>query len=517
MYRDGLAIPLPNHIPGVFLEKTEDGLAVLVERFVRTRGPFTTFDLSSRFGLSAPHALAELESIEKQGRVMRGPFTPSPRGAEWCDVDALRRIRKASLFRARGGVQPVESRDYARFLSVWHGVASVEAPTDDSGGALIAAIEQLQGCPLPASALEVDILASRVSDYRPLDLDLLAARGEVVLEGRGALGLRDGKVALYLAPNRVLLGRPSPDPLKTDLHQRVRSILQLKGALFLPEIAAFCAGVRPTDIVDALWGLFWNGEVTNDSVAALRARTTDPARSPGRRFVAAHMRRYRSRVDIPADGAGRFSMLSPHPGESVESRLATIEQWLQRHGVLTREAIQAEANEGGFGAVYPILRALEERGQLRRGYFIEGPGALQFADPFAVDRMRELKASFSEARAAVLAATDPANPFGMTLPWPPWCDGKGERRARQHVVIADGELTALLFADGARVQVHQGDAGSDGDRRARLSAQAIVRWMRRRALRIIGHEGVSSPLNAGALAKALSEAGLTPSGPGFRL
>ncbi|MBX7186003.1 MAG: DEAD/DEAH box helicase, partial [Vicinamibacteria bacterium] len=382
--------------------------------------------------------------------------------------------------------------------------------------------------PLPASALESDILACRVPGYRPQDLDLMVARGEVVLEGRGALGARDGKVALYLSPNRALFGHPPNDPIEGDLPARVRDVLRKTGAAFLPEIEALCAGVRRDDLVDALWDLFWNGEVTSDSTAALRARSFDPGRAGGKRFVAdqgprfglgGRMGRYRSRLETPADAVGRFSLPLEMPAASVESRLGAIEQWLARHGILTREAIGAEAREGGFSAVYSLLRALEERGQVRRGYFIEGLGALQFADPSAVDRLRDLKdgAAGREPSAVVLAATDPANPFGVTLPWPAWCTGEGERRARAHVVIADGELTALFFAEGARAIVHLPESPHDKDRLGRSSALAIALWMRRKALRIIGHETQDAPLNASAMAGMLREAGLSPSGPGFRL
>ena len=519
LYRDALTVALPPHIPKAFLGSTEGGLVALVERYARTRGPFTTTAVSSRYGLTPHRVFADLETLEARGRLIRGPFTRQPNDTEWCDVDTLRRIRRLSLAKARGGVNPVEARDYARFLMAWHGLGDFEggASPPDRADALLSAIDQLQGCPVPASALEGDILASRVPDYRSQDLDLLVARGDVVLEGRGALGGRDGKVALYLAANRALFGHPPQEPVEGDVPDGVRAVLRSKGAVFLPEIDAALTGVRRSDVVAALWDLFWNGEVTSDSAAALRARAHDSAKASGKRFVAARMGRYRSRLDTPADGVGRFSLLRPRSAESVESRLATIEQWLARHGVLTREAISAEAKEGGFSAVYPILRALEERGQVRRGYFIEGLGALQFADPSAVDRMRELKDAPSFCRAAVLAATDPANPFGVTLPWPAWCEGRGERRARAHVVIADGELTALLFADGARAIVHLPEADASQGALARMSAQAVVGWMHRRALRIIGHESVEAPLNTSALAKALREAGLIPSGPGFRL
>ena len=522
LYRDALGLALPKGVPEAFLGAAGGALAALVERFVRPRGPFTLRDLCSRFGLSREAARAEVERLEERGRLIRGPFSREPLETEWCDLDVLGRIRRLSLAKARGGVRPVEGRDYARFLVDWHGAApdlgaAENDPGDDSerGEALLAAVDQLQGCAVPASALEVDVLASRVSGYRPQDLDGLIARGEVVLEGRGSLGAHDGKVALYLSPNRSLLGRGAAAPLDHDVAVRVRSALQARGAMFLPELEAACAGVRRRDVIDALWDLFWNGEVTSDSAAAVRARTFDPGKTPGQRFGSARMGRYRSRLDVPADAVGRFALLPALPEVSTPGRLATLEQWLARHGILTREAISAEAREGGFSAVYSLLRALEERGQVRRGYFIEGLGALQFADPAAVDRLRELKDSSPEPEAVVLAATDPANPFGVTLPWPGWCDQQGERRARAHVVIADGELTALLQADGARAMVHAPEV--ERERLGRVGGRAIASWMRRRALRIIGHETQGTPLNQSALASALREAGLIPSGPGFRL
>jgi ATP-dependent Lhr-like helicase len=521
LYRDALRIALPKGLPAAFLGPAAEGLTALVERYARHRGPFTAGDLRARFALSLGRAGAELEALEKSGQLIRGPFSRDPQETEWCHGGALKRIRRLSLAKARGGVRPVEGRDYARFLAEWHGVlrdlvpGSEDPGEADRGEALLAAIDRLQGSPLPASALEIDVLPSRVPGYRSPDLDLLIARGDVVLEGRGSLGARDGKVALYLAPNRALFGHPPEPPLDEEVAVRVRSALRSRGALFLPEVEAACPGLRRGDAIAALWALFWNGEVTSDSAAALRARAFDPGRGPGKRFAAARIGRYRSRLDVPADAVGRFAILPPPSATSTPGRLAALEQWLCRHGILTREAIAAEAREGGFSAVYSILRSLEERGQVRRGYFIEGLGALQFADPAAVDLLRDLKNAGRDPVAVVLAATDPANPFGVTLPWPGWCAGQGERRVRAHVVIADGELTALVFGDGARVIVHLPEDGREG--LARASASAIVAWMRRRALRIIGHETQDVALNRGDLSASLLAAGLVPSGPGFRL
>ncbi len=535
LYRDTLGVALPRDIPKAFAGKVPGGLPVIVQRYARTRGPFTTADLAARYDLAPEQTLCELVALEESGRLIRGPFTRQASDVEWCDVDALRRIRRLSLAKARGGVRPVDAQDYASFLMAWHGLgeasdeimgARVDGPetetnAQDHEAALLSAIAQLQGYPVPASALEAELLGARVPGYRPQDLDLLVARGEVILEGRGSLGARDGRVAFYLPPNRAQFGRQSAAPLEEEVAVRVREVLKSKGALFLHEIEAACGAVRRTDLLDALWALFWNGEITNDSAAALRARVLDPVKLPGKRFVAGRMGRYRARLDTPPDAVGRFSLLKAPAAASVEGRLALVEQWLDRHGVLTREAISAEGVEGGFSSVYPLLRALEERGQVRRGYFIEGLGALQFADAAAVDRMREMKETASPVRCAVLAATDPANPFGVTLPWPAWCEGAAERRARTSVVIADGELTAVFLADGARATLPGTDARSVSEAdifaRASASGQAIAHWMRRRAIRIIGHESHDSPLNRSSLASALRAAGLSPSGPGFRL
>src|SRR6185369_5843866 len=139
------------------------------------------------------------------------------------------------------------------------------------------------------------------------------------------------------------------------------------------------------------------------------------------------------------------------------TRRATVlaETLLERHGVLTRGAVMAEGTTGGFAAVYPVLAAMEERGAARRGYFVEGLGAAQFALPGAVDRLR---GGTEHRDALVLAATDPANPYGAALPWPERVidAGDGERaghragrKAGALVVTVDGDL-ALYVERGGR-------------------------------------------------------------------
>ena len=517
LYRSAAGITLPEGLPPAFSEAVPDARVGLLRRFAQTRGPFSTADAVARYGLSRDVVAETLERLESRGDLYRGPFTPDAVDVEWCDAAVLKRIRRQSLAKARGEVSAVDSRDYARFLVAWNGLGDEASHGGDRIEALLAAVEQIQGAAIPTSALEQDVLLSRVPEYRGQDLDVLVSRGDVVVEGRGALNTRDGRVALYIGPHRDALGATPFEPCVGEPFARIRSVLAGRGALFFPEIARALPDLRSHDLIDALWSLFWNGEVTNDAVSALRARTAGASVSASRRIVASTMNRYRSRFDIPREAVGRFSLLTPPGGDRAEVALASIEQWLARYGVLTREAVMAEGCTGGFSGIYPVLRALEERGQVRRGYFVEGLGALQFADPAAVDRLREIKAARDSGQSVVLAATDPAQPFGATLRWPEWTKGEGERRAHHHVTIADGTLTALLAGEGSRVLVHLPDNEGESARLARLTARAIAAWMRRGAIRIIGHAPSPRALNQGLLAAALRSEGLSPSGPGFRL
>jgi ATP-dependent Lhr-like helicase len=316
--------------------------------------------------------------------------------------------------------------------------------------ALVDVLGQLQGAPLPASVFESEVLPARLAEYRAADLDALATAGELVWVGAGAIGANDGRVRLVFRDQAGLLvpepgaagaGDDVPDgPVHTALLDR----LGQRGASFWSDLVqAVQAGGLPYDdatVLAALWDLAWAGLVTNDSLAPLRAFVGGKVRkAAGRRRPAVGRL---TRLGPPA-AAGRWSLVAPlldprpSPTEAAHARAA---QLVERYGVLTREAALGEGTEGGFAGVYPVLRALEEKGRVRRGYFVAGLGAAQFALPGAVDRLRAAR----EAPMLVLAATDPAQPYGAALAWPETA-GRPARAAGALVVLAEG--TAVVFVE----------------------------------------------------------------------
>ena len=371
----------------------------------------------------------------------------------------LRSLRQRSLAALRKEVEPVDAGALAGFLPAWQGVGSDARGLDR----LFEVVRQLQGVAIPASVLERDVLPARVADYYPRQLDELTAAGEVVWMGAGPLGRDDGKVMLFLRGNAALL-RPvtGGDRPEGPEHDGLRGFLGRRGASFFRELsgAAVAFGHAGGDklLLDALWDLVWAGEVTNDSFAPLRAF----AGGAGSRSRAAK-RSGRPRVGAltvlgPPKAQGRWSLVEadlPIADVSATQRghaLATA--LLDRHGVLTREAVRGEGHPRGFAGVYPVLRAMEESGRCRRGYFVAGLGGAQFALPGAVDRLRADRRD-SVRGPLVLAATDPANVYGLSLPWPhrPQTGTKpvvGPRRvAGAYVVLLDG-LPCLYVEKGAK-------------------------------------------------------------------
>jgi ATP-dependent Lhr-like helicase len=269
--------------------------------------------------------------------------------------------------------------------------------------------------------------------------------------------------------------RPRPDraSAQRDRETAIVEYLDTRGASFFGQLHEAAGSGYPGETVDALWNLAWGGVVTNDTFHALRAFTH--ARAPRRRARRAEAPAFRSRRLVPPAAEGRWGLVAqaiePAKDDATRWAAAIAQQMLTRHGVLTREAVGAESIPGGFGVVYPVLKAMEEAGRLRRGYFVVGLGATQFALPGALDLLRSLRDGVPAAipgpdgredETLALAATDPANPYGATLRWPGQAAaatlvnpgpsdllqasaGRGPTRVvGATVVLADGALVAYL-------------------------------------------------------------------------
>ncbi|NBR66625.1 MAG: DEAD/DEAH box helicase [Actinobacteria bacterium] len=452
LYRDALGCGLPLGLPAAFTDPRPAPLGHLVARFARTHGPFLTSQAADRFGTTRERIAGALAGLESDGRVVRGEFRPGGTEREWCDVDVLRQLRRRSLAALRREVEPVEQAALARFLPAWHAITAPQRGTD----ALVGAVNVLQGAALVASSLETDVLPLRVRGYRQSDLDALCATGEVVWVGAGALGSSDGRIRLFFADQLALLAPAIefPEPPQGDVHDALRMSLQQRGALFFSQLRAAAPQATDSEVLAALWDLVWAGEVTNDTLAPLRAMLSGGGRAGATSRTAGRTGRPRpgrlTRIGPPT-GAGRWSLVAPlllPAPRPTESSHALALQMLERHGVVTREAVLAEGPVGGFAAVYGVLKTMEERGQVRRGYFINGLGAAQFALPGAVDRLRDARDGVdaelhpeSVPTPVVLAATDPAQPHGATVPWP-LTTGRPTRSAGAVVVLADGEVLA---------------------------------------------------------------------------
>ncbi|MEQ1731171.1 MAG: DEAD/DEAH box helicase, partial [Vicinamibacterales bacterium] len=420
----------------------------------------------------------------------------------------------------------------------------------------------LQGAPLPASILETDILAARLEQYEPGDLDAVIGAGEVVWVGVEPLGERDGRVALYLADHLPRLlppridERPAPSsgarkptprtpapqiptPPAPGLPARESALVEwlaARGASFFAPLHEAAGGGYPAETVDALWNLVWQGLVTNDGVHALRAFTK--ARVTSRRRADRHASTFRSRRLVPRSAEGRWALVRPLDVETTSARgtiaaqartrqqttswaAAATQQLLSRHGVVTRESIAAETLPGGFGPVYTVMKAMEESGRIRRGYFVAGLGATQFAMPAALDLLRSMRDTPEDAQVVTLAATDPANPYGATLKWPGLdaAHGRGPTRTvGASVILVDGALCGYLARGERMLLAWVPDTEPQRTRVARAVARALVERARSggdtpRGMLIEELNGVSATLHP--LASFCVEAGFTAGAMGL--
>jgi ATP-dependent helicase Lhr and Lhr-like helicase len=418
-YRDAVGAMPPAGLPDAYLEGGDDPLAWVLRRFARGRGPFTTAEAAARYGLTLEAAEEKLAALG----LVRGELRPGGTEREWSDPDVLRRLRRASLAALRKEIEPAEPAALGRFLPAWQGI--------DRRATLREALVPLQGMSLPVALWESDVLPRRVPRYEPAQLDQLTASGEVVWVGAGL-----ERVAVYFREDAPALGRPAALPAPESMeHDRVREALRT-GALFWFDLLRE-TGLESEALMPALWDLVWAGEVTNDAWQPLRAQrryaTPRQDRRP-RRFS-------RQRADAITATQGRWSSTAGlFPGEPDPRTLAEL--LLERQGIVTRDGVRAEGIPGGYAPVYRELRRLEILGTCRRGYFVEGLGGAQFALPGAVERLRDRT---SDETALVLAAADPAQPFGAALSWPKRAGARAARVAGAYVVLLDG--SPALFVD----------------------------------------------------------------------
>jgi ATP-dependent Lhr-like helicase len=582
--RDALGVALPPGIPDAFTEPVPDPLRDLVARYARTHGPFTAASAAHRYGLGIAVVIGTLHRLAAEGRVAEGEFLPGGRGTEWCEAGVLRLLRRRCLAKLRKEVEPVPPQVFAAFLPAWQHADQQSAGERGQDGrrsrrigpdAVYDVVEQLAGTAVPASALETLVLPGRLPGYSPALLDELTAAGEVVWSGSGGLPAGDGWIVLAPAGTAPLL-LPEPGEITvTPVHEAVLAALDGGGALFfraLADRATAWLGSRQADgqgqgdqdqgsaalaalatdqaIATAIWDLVWAGQLTNDTLAPLRTvlgtgrpaptvtltavtpggrpgsggRAGRPGRGAGRR--PGYGRAVLPTRSGPPTVSGRWSMLPVPEADRTRRLHALALSLLDRHGIVLRGAAAAERVPGGFAALYPVLRAMEESGQCRRGYFVEGLGAAQFALPGAVDRMRAAtaqphvteEASAGAGRVLVLAAADPANAYGAALPWPPRPDEapgghRPGRKAGALVVLTDGELVLYVERGGKTLLSWTSDPAALGPAAAALASAVHDGALGRLTVERADGSGVyDSPL-----AQALEAAGFRPTPRGLRL
>jgi len=471
--RDGLGVALPPGIPAAFTEPVDDPLGDLVSRYARTHGPFTAGAAADRLGLPVAVVADVLTRLATARRVVEGEFVPAdtlpvPDSVQWCHPDVLGQIRRGSLAATRSAIAPVDHASFTRFLLDWQHVTGSRHPRGADGVATV--LDQLAGVPIPASAWESLVLPARVDGYVPAMLDELLSSGEFVWSGHGAIGAADGWIAFHPADLAAATLAPPDEAEMSATMTVIVEALGAGGALRLPELVAGLDA--PGDVHDAVWALVWAGRVANDGFAPVRALLSGRG-GPAKRSAPSHRSRRAPRLRgarlsgaylagatsptpaVPAALSGRWLLLDRPDVDPTAATSATCEVLLERHGVVTKGAVHSEGVSGGFSRIYRALTVFEDSGKVRRGYYVDRLGGAQFAAPATVDVLRD-HTTIPRDRAGgavVLAATDPANPYGAALEWPAGAAGghRPGRKAGALVVLVDGELACFVERGGKTV------------------------------------------------------------------
>ena len=545
LYRDALDARLPEGVPRDLLASRPAPLESLLRRYAHSRGPFTAADAAARFGLFEGATEPLLTRLEEAGRLSRGEFRREGDVVEWCDRDVLRRIKRRTLARLRREAEPVDGAALARFLTRWQSVdTTAAAPTRPatrnrgrsvapaaSDGALVRlreAVAQLEGVPLSWRNLVGHVLPARVPGFRVEMLDRLAAAGEMLWVGDGRLGSRDGRVAIYRRERFQVLARGSGSSESSEEwpaaapHGAVLDRLAARGACFTFDLVGGVVGDGDwgeTEVEAAIWDLVWAGRITNDTFLPLaslgkRRRSTAGRASRGlprgwRRGPRAGTAQAGVRAGMPGARRGRPGMLAggrwslvgdlaPAAGRVSDTEwshaMATL--LLDRHGVVAAETARSENVPGGFEALYPVLREMEEAGHIRRGYFVHGLAGRQFALPAAVERLRrERKGPAKRGAIGILPAVDPASPWGAVLPWPQLGTAldprrRGPRRiAGAWLVLRAGSPCLYLEAGGQGIWTFAALGGDPEPEDVWAALRDLAGRRRRRTLRLVRIDG----------------------------
>ena len=530
-YRDGLGTAPPGGLPAAFLEPVPHAFESLLLRYARTHGPFLASAVARRWALAVGPVVAGLDALEARGQLLSGAFLPGGDGTEreYCDPQVMRRIKRRTLARLRGEIEPVEAATLGRFLPAWQGLAGegarreAGAPAARHEALLLDALGRLEGCPIPFSELEARVLPARVPGYAPHMLDQLGARGELVWAGRGSLGPSDGRVVLVRRDQAAVLLDPPGAAPDDPVQRSILDAIEQQGACFFFElerrVGAQGAAVRAEVLQEALWALVWAGHLTNDTLQPLRGLKA-PRRKRGRSAARPAWRRGPRAAWSGAGGAGptggRWSRVQDLLDDRVtdtDRGMARASALLDRYGVVGREVAAAEELRGGFSSILPVLYELEEAGQVRQGWFVAGLGGAQFAVPGAVDRLRTLREPDEVVRC--LAATDPGQPYGAVAPWPEPADGAPppRREAGATVALWGGEPVLWLGRGGRSLLTFE---ASEHPRRLQAAVRALAAALPGRSSVTIQSVDGSPPHDAARFA-ALVAAGFSREGAGLRL
>ncbi|HYN56982.1 MAG TPA: DEAD/DEAH box helicase [Motilibacterales bacterium] len=574
--RDGLGAPIPSGVAEAHLSPVEDPLGDLIARYSRTHGPFTVEDVVGELGLPPAVVSHRLATSRAAGRVIEGWFIPDSPGPQWCHPDVLRLIKRRSVAMLRQQIEPVSQAALATFLPRWQNIGQHAVTRLRGVDGVLQAIRAMAGVAVPASALEDSILPLRVADYAPAMLDELTSAGEVLWTGSSPLPGGDGWVALAPAEVGFLLPRADDEP-GSPVAREVLGLLRQGGGWFVPDLRQRMADphVAADAIAQGILDLLWCGLISNDSIEPIRATLH---RSPGRRRRVAPGARHRPRrpargryadlwhrpqlgadpsgaeswaaeagaADAARGGPGRagssparsgrspelpgrwFALPSALPSREVVA-LARAEAHLDRLGIVTRGAVLASGDPGGFAAAYRTLSLMEERGRVQRVYAVEGLGASQFALTGVVDQVRAVERELADGQAEhlLLATTDPANPYGAALEWPTsnWAGGPGSphrpsRGAGCHVVLVSGRPILYVERGGHTLLTFTGSA-EEGDTHRDLAVAARLLHAAVKAGTVNGltisrvnGTAVMEPGGPGHVKRALEDAGfgLTPRG-----